>query len=307
VDIVLSVVIQSPEVADERMLNQLRMRKVDSGQYYGGQMTASAWATLANQHPMKNFTGLPLDGEDDVTVVDLGPGSGKPCVAAIAPFNHRVRTILCIDVSAGMAEQAAKYISQQTFQEVDCIIADFMCDAVQLRSALDADQRHKLFLLLGGTAGNFPQQFVLAAIHSLLGTSDRLLIGLGLYDPADPEKELSTSAQFFASQTNCQFGLSFLNACGHNADHRHAFTRLEDDPEEQQIKVVRGFYRFEADVTLRVGREAILFRKDEELQFVESRRYPRGWVAPYLQRHGLTVVDFREFDRHGLYLCRRGS
>src|SRR5205814_1274887 len=117
---------------------QLRARKVDSGQYFGGEGTARAWAVLAERHPMKDVSGLPLDGQDGVTVIDLGPGSGMPCVAAVAPFRDRVRSIVCVDTSAAMAEQAACLIRAETSRPVDCVVADFLRDGAQLRQALDA-------------------------------------------------------------------------------------------------------------------------------------------------------------------------
>ena len=301
------VVLQTPEQFNQRMLDQLRNRKVDVGQYFGGPPTAHAWATLADRHPMKDIIGLPLDGQGGVTVIDLGPGSGKPCVAAIAPFRDRVRVVVCVDASSDMAEQAARHIHAETSKEVHCIVADFLRDAFQLRKRLDAYSTQKVFMCLGGTIGNFSQKYAFGAIRSLLSNDDRLLLGLGLYDPEQPDKELKALGDFFASEVNCRFGLSFLKASGCNPDHRQAHSRCEDDPEEKGVKVVRGFYRFLEDTTLAVGDESVLFRQGEELQFVESRRYPRGAVVPYLRMHGFEILDFRDFERHGLYLCRPDS
>lgn len=55
---------------------------------------------------------------------------------------------------------------------------------------------------------------------------------------------------------------------------------------------------------LTVGTERIAFKKGEELQFVESRRYPKDRMEEYLRKHGLEVVAQRDQGRHGVFLSR---
>jgi uncharacterized SAM-dependent methyltransferase len=299
--------IQDEGLARHRMIDQLRARKVDSGQYYGDQLTATRWAELSQLHPTKNIDGLSLDGQGSITVVDLGPGSGWPCVATIQPFKTRVGTIVCVDTSEAMASQAAVFIQTETGIGVRCIVADFFRDAQQLRESLDGVPGSKAFLCLGGTAGNCLQRFALGALRSLLAPGDRLLIGLGLYDEDDPELELRTSANFYASEANCRFGLSFLTACGGKPDHRDAFCVYEDDPEERGVKIIRGYYRFPEDTTLHVGEEQVTFKKGDELRFLEARRYPRKATDSYLRKHGFDILASKDYGRHGLYLCQLGT
>src|SRR5947209_3805558 len=108
------IVIQTPELACRRMAEQLRRKTVDSGQYFGDEPTATAWTELTEhgQTPMQQAGRIPLDpvGDTDLTVVDLGPGSGKPCERVLGPIRDRVREIKLIDVSAAMLHLAKAHL-----------------------------------------------------------------------------------------------------------------------------------------------------------------------------------------------------
>lgn len=304
-------VLQSPDTAQQRLVAQLRAKKVDSGQYYGGKETAEAWKVWSEHHPMKHLSSLPLDEamQGDVCVVDLGPGTGKPCVAVMQKFRDRVREVIGVDVSPPMLHMAMEHIRGHIAAPVRGIVADFLHDAGALAAVLKTVPRQKVTLCLGGTAGNFPQRKALACLRSLLQDNDRLLLGLGLYEDAHVDQELQVLGDLFSSEANCRFGLRFLAACGGTSDHRLTFSRSEDDPEEEGVKVVRVFYRFPRDTVLTVGAEHVAFTKGEELQFVESRRYPKDRIEEYLRKHGLEVVNKLDLGKHGLFLssCRGSS
>jgi uncharacterized SAM-dependent methyltransferase len=206
-----------------------------------------------------------------------------------------------------MLVMAMEYIRGKTAAPVRGMVADFLRDADKLAVKLRASRHQKLILCLGNTAGNFSQREMFCALRSLLQGNDRLLLGLGLYEAAHADQELQALGDLFSSAANCRFGLRFLAACGGRADHRLTFARAEDDPEEEGVKVVRLFYRFPKDTALTVGAHQVDFARDEVLQWVESRRYPKGRVEEYLAKHGLKVVAQRTEGNHGIFLTCLGS
>lgn len=300
-------VIQSPQVEQQRLVAQLRGKKVDSGQYYGGGETADAWKVWSEHHPMKDPPSLPLDDgmRGKICVVDLGPGTGKAGVAVMQAFRHCVRQVIGVDTSPAMLHMALEHMQGKISASVRGIVANFLQDAGALTAELRTIPRQKVVLCLGNTAGNYAQREMFACFRSLLKNNDRLILGLGFYEDAHADEELRELGRLFSSEANCRFGLRFLAACGVQADHRLAFPRYENDPEEG-VKVVRMFYRFPKDTVLTVGAEHIVFRQDEELQFTESRRYPKGRIQEYLQRHGLNVVDKIDQGKHGIFLTCLG-
>lgn len=302
-------VLQSPATEQQRFAAQLRAKQVDSGQYYGGRQTAEAWKAWSAHHPMRELPSLPLDDgvPGEICVVDLGPGTGRPCVAATREFGDRIGEVIGVDTSPAMLHLALQHIREHIVVPVRGIVADFLRDAETLAGDLRTVPHPKVVLCLGGTAGNFPQREALASLRSLLQSNDRLLLGLGFYTDAHADEELQKLGDLFSSEANCRFGLRFLAACGGVADHRFTFSHHEDDPQEAGVKVVRLFYRFPVDTVLTVGAERIAFKRGDTLQFVESRRYPKDRLQEYLRRHGLDVVGRADQGNHGIFLTRRAS
>jgi hypothetical protein len=90
-----TLVIQTVEMTERRMVEQLRSRKVDAGLYsIGGAPTAQAWKELDDKYPPPWDIAYSLIGNHyggERCVVDLGPGSGQACLAAIGPFLEHIR------------------------------------------------------------------------------------------------------------------------------------------------------------------------------------------------------------------------
>ena len=97
-----TLVIQTAAMMERRMVDQLRRRRVDVGLYFGEELMAGAWKAYDQKYqstsdiangPTRNRYG----GER--CVVDLGPGSGKPCLAAITAYIDHIDEIVVVDVS----------------------------------------------------------------------------------------------------------------------------------------------------------------------------------------------------------------
>lgn len=300
--------IQTPEALHRRMFEQLRRRRVDAGQYFG-EAAARTWAERESLLPAEQVAGVPLAGEipPPLCVVDLGPGSGRPCVRVVRSLGRGVGQVVCVDTSVAMLALAGATIRAELGMDCTLVVADFLEDAARLRELLAAVRLPKLFLCLGGTAGNFNQRFALHALRSLLTPADRLVLGLGLYPAGAPLQSLEGAAAVYASEANCRFGLSWLSACGATPDYRCARSAVDVDGEEPEVLVIRAFYRFPERTVLTVGSDRVAFAAGEEVQYVESRRFPHDGVGRHLARHGLQIVADQAGATHGEYLCRRAD
>ena len=145
------MVIQTTEMTERRMLDQLRRRKVDVGLYFGEDRIAQAWKeyddTYQSTTEIANGPTSVHHGADRC-VVDLGPGSGKPCLAAITSFVDHVQEIALVDVSQAMLSMAQCYLQKNTRAIVTTIIADFFsgCKSIAFGSRkLSATKAFPLF------------------------------------------------------------------------------------------------------------------------------------------------------------------
>jgi uncharacterized SAM-dependent methyltransferase len=300
-----TIVIQTTEMTERRMLDQLRRRRVDVGLYFGEERMAQAWKEYDDTYQSTTEIAngpTNLHHGPDRCVVDLGPGSGKPCLAAITSFVDHVQEIALVDVSQAMLSMAQCYLQKNTRAIVTSIIADFFQDAKALNSALESFPRPRLFLCLGGTVGNRSPNYSLPMLGSLLGEGDCLLLDFYFYPPMRTEDFLTDVARRYVAEGNC-FGLQFLMACGAEPTYRHTFAGVGADDNDLNVKVIRGYYRFPTETVLTVGKEQVTFQAGEQLQFLESRRFLKSEVEHYLEKYGLRLIASQQFQKHGLYLC----
>ena len=192
------IVIQTTEMMEYRMGEQLRRRKVDSSLYaLGGEWTAQAFKKWDEESPPPwDITHGPSRDHygGERCVVDLGPGSGQPCLAAIKVILDHIHEIVLVDVSPEMLSMAQDYLHRNTQAAITCIIADFLQDAAALDAVLKGFPRPRLFLCLGRTVGNFDQCYVLRTLQSYLREDDYLLLDVGLYPPKHTEDFLKDLA-----------------------------------------------------------------------------------------------------------------
>jgi SAM-dependent methyltransferase len=195
------IVIQTTEMMEHRMEKQLRRRKVDAAGLYaiGGVPTAQAWKELDDKYQppwdiAHSLIGNRYGGER--CVVDLGPGSGQPSLAAIGPFLGYIREIILVDVSSSMLSIARECLQRNTRATVSCIIADFLQDANALDTALKGFPQPRLFLCLGCTAGNFNQPYALSVLRSYLKERRSSSAGFRPVSPASLRRLLEELSQY---------------------------------------------------------------------------------------------------------------
>lgn len=292
--------IQSKSLLEERLLDQFKNKKVDSGQFYGGSEMAERWEKCSSQNKMIDVGTISLDREyEKLLVVDLGPGTGIPCTQITKLFKERIQGVIGIDVSEAILLKAMKKIG--TNYHVVGILADFIRDADKIKKVLDEERQNKLFLILGNTVGNYNQSLVFTTLSSFLNEKDRAIIGLRLYKGKEKIQEL---ADFFISKENCRFGTYFLEACGMKEDYENNFSIIKDDPQEEGVKVIECFHRFKYNQTLTVSNKRVAFKKGDVVQFLESRQYNDKLMPKLLKKYGLELIITQVKKDQALYLCK---
>ena len=100
------------------MVEQLRRKKVDAAFYsIGGAPTAQAWKEWDDRYPPPWDTAPSLIGDycrGERCVVDFGPGSGQPTLAAIRSFLDHIHEIVLVDVSQAILAIAQDYLYKNT-------------------------------------------------------------------------------------------------------------------------------------------------------------------------------------------------
>jgi uncharacterized SAM-dependent methyltransferase len=303
-----TLVIQTAERMERRTVDQLRRRKVDTGLYaVGGEPVAQAWKELHDRYPLpwditQGLLGDHYRGER--CVVDLGPGSGQPCLAAIRSFVGRLREIVLVDVSPAMLSVAQDHLQRNIRAAISSIVADFLEDAESLGAALRGCSQPRLFVCLGCTVGNFNQRYALSTLRSFLGEAEHILLDFGLYPCERTEDSWKNLANLYGEGTYF-FGRHSLAACGAELAYQHTFTSVEGDNDDPEVQVIRVFYRFPEETALVVGKEKVTFNAGEHLQIHESRRFLADCLERHLNKYGLGVVTSQHCESRGVFLCRK--
>jgi uncharacterized SAM-dependent methyltransferase len=286
--------IQSPQVFQQRVADQLEKREVDTGQYFG-QEAAFQWEECAKHGKIASFPDMDI-GRRQVSVIDLGPGTGKPCVSLAKNWN--ISGTVVVDVSEYILHQAMELISNQS--PVRGVVADFVRDNSAVMENIQ--EQPKIILCVGNTIANFRQQMILPLLHSMLSEHDKILIGVRLYQDEDSIRKLT---EFFASETNCLFGTAFLAECGAKDRLENNRGQYANDPEEEGVRVIDVFHQFNEQETLAVGDSRILFQAGESIRFLRSRQYEQEAIPDLLRKYGLEVIQTSTADTQGFFLCKK--
>lgn len=307
-----SHIIQDLGSQNARLIEQLQKRSVDAGQYYGEWLTANRWRAWAGLHPQSSVSSIPLDEEapENVVVVDFGPGTAGPSIAAIREFHDRVQQVTCVDTSNEIGLMAAENYQSQLHIPAKVLVADFIRDSGEILSVINMDARSKVCLCLGNTVANYDQTTSFSRLRSMLGDNDdRFIFGLGIHDGTNADERIRKLGEILCSPENLRFGLEFLRQYGVDTDPKHVSYEVLDDPDERDVKVVHVLYEFPEGKYVKVDEQlhpsGVRFKKGEKILIVESRRYPKKGMEAFFKRHNLDLLDQRDFGSHGLFLTKR--
>jgi SAM-dependent methyltransferase len=121
------IVIQTTEMMEHRMAEQLRRKRMDVASLYsiGGPPTAQAWKEWDDRYPLpwditRGLIGDHYGGEQ--CVVDLGSGTGRTCLAAIGSVLDHIGEVVLVDVSPEMLSIAQGYLQRNTPATITCVM-----------------------------------------------------------------------------------------------------------------------------------------------------------------------------------------
>ena len=172
-------------------------------------------------------------------IVELGSGSSsktRTLLRAPAAANH-LRRYIPFDVSEGIVRSSAEeLVDEFPYLSVHGVIGDFERDLGRIPKATG----RRLVLFLGGTIGNFDPgeraRFLSSAASTLMGSDDRLLIGMDLVKDVPTIEAAYNDAQGVTAAFNLnvlrvlnrELGANFdLDAYAHQAFFNEEASRIE--------------------------------------------------------------------------------
>ena len=241
-------------------------------------------------------------------LVELGSGSpdkARLLLDAMFARGALVRYVP-VDVSeAALTDAAAELASEYEGLQIHGVVADF---ERQLDRMPQADGTPRVVALLGSTIGNFPpasRRALLAQIATLLGASDRLLIGADLVkDPAVLEAAYNDSQGVTA-----EFNRNILYVINRELDgdfdppafEHVAFFDPRQEWMEMRLRARRKMTVRIADLGLEVS-----FARREEVSTEISAKFTRARLRSDLAAAGLEVREWYTDDEERFALAVAG-
>lgn len=287
-NIVLKI-IQTQDLELDRLYNQLQNKKIVSGQYFGGLAVSKSWNRLYLQSS-KTLTHISLPTSpksEHICPVVLGVGNGIPTLNTLIKNINHISTLVLIDTSLEMLNLAIPKIQKVLCCPILAIVADFVLDQREILQILNDIMEKKIYICLGYTAGNYRQPLIMETFNKYLNLNDNLLLELAQFISID---HLTQQAKHYASKDNCLFGLKWLEQCGHAPNYGSTKATFTKDPDCSTIYTISGYYIFDSETTIHIKDKFITYKPKDNLQFVESRRYPKNILINYLKQYRLTTV-----------------
>jgi L-histidine N-alpha-methyltransferase len=229
-------------------------------------------------------------------LVELGAGASDKARVLLDAMRESVpthpRRYIPFDVSQSVVNDAARTLTED-YQDLQVygVVGDFERHLEHIPDPEDGVGQSRIVALLGGTIGNFPpgtRRNVLGKIASLLGSSDRLLLGTDLVkDPHVIEAAYNDAAQITA-----EFNRNVLRVLNRELDadfqpdsfEHIAFYDRRNEWVEMRLRATRASSVYIADVDLRVD-----FAAGEELRTEISAKFTRARIEADLEAAGLEL------------------
>jgi L-histidine N-alpha-methyltransferase len=238
-----------------------------------------------------------------VELVELGAGASDKARVLLDAMRDAgtLRRYVPFDVSQSVVNDAARTLTKD-YQDLQVygVVGDFERHLEHIPDPEDGVGGSRVVALLGGTIGNFPpgtRRNVLAKIASLLGPSDRLLLGTDLVkDPRVIEAAYNDAAQITA-----EFNRNLLRVLNRELDadfqpdsfEHIAFYDRRNEWVEMRLRATRASSVYIADLDLRVE-----FAAGEELRTEISAKFTRAHIEADLEAAGLELERWFTDSEH---------
>ncbi|MBP9742410.1 MAG: L-histidine N(alpha)-methyltransferase [Burkholderiales bacterium] len=300
-------IVQTQEMELDRLYSQIKMKKVDVGQYFGGTLIANAWNNLY-YNLNRIIPDIPPDlipNNNQFCPVILGVGNGLPSLKLLSPYLNKLSTLILIDTSLEMLNLAIAQIKNYITCPIIGLVANFILDQQAVQNILQNISEPKIFICLGYTVGNYNQEVILNIFYTYLNLKDQLLIEIAYFTSVS---DLEKDATYYISQENCNFGLKWLEACGHIPMYRLTNATFEKDLNISEIFVIKGNYTFHNTTTLYIGKSqhrALTFTAGENIQFVETRRYLKNSMIQHFEKYKLYTLFIQHQQKSSFIMLEK--
>lgn len=317
----------------EQFADGLSKRTVDSKFTYWGQEVTKQYIELlqTNQYKMRKITSDLLS--DNITkiikkisneskgirVISLGIGDGykdaiilnKICEIVNTPIDYWI-----IEFSYEMLKIGLKNV-QEKLGEVNNRRIDsklFQTDFLDINILVDLlnDDKINLFLLLGNTLGNFPEDVLLNKISSVMHIGDYFLIDNQIKGENKlTTKEARTLYAMYDTKKYKDYIFSILNNAQIKREDGDIKTQVI--PYNPNIDILRKYkcatvvqeFTFKVNKEVTIGGKKIPFNKGTIIPVIYSRKYTKNALIDLLEKYFYTVFPFYHQNQYALILCQK--
>lgn len=130
----------------------------------------------------------------DFDVVSFGPGDGRKEIHILESYyKNYTFQYFPIDISSHLLDLTiSRFITSEHLKhgEIRAINCDFFKLDNNIKDLIENKERRKIFILLGGTIGNYREKSLFEKLSSIMNDGDLLFIGFELFKKLDDLKDL---------------------------------------------------------------------------------------------------------------------
>ncbi|MCZ6792433.1 MAG: L-histidine N(alpha)-methyltransferase [Planctomycetota bacterium] len=263
------------------------------------------YLTRAEREILERYGGECLGGlPDDVTLVELGSGSGVKTRLLIDELLARQDTLTYVPVdisSSAIEESSRELVRDYAHLEVEAVVGEYAEGLAHLHERQDAA---RLILWLGSNVGNLDRTEAAAFLKSVpLRRDDRLLLGVDLEKERDVLEAAYDDSQGVTARFNKNLLARINRDLGGEFDLDSFRHRAVYDAEVGRVEMYLVSQRAQ-EVRVRQLGLAVPFAAEESIHTENSHKYsPRG--IDRLARDAGLRVDGRWFDEKRRFSVNR--
>lgn len=332
----INAVIDLQEDSDtllQQFADGLSMRNVDSKFTYWGQEVTKQYIELlnTNQYRMPKITSELISsnistivrqmdiGAKGIRVISLGIGDGykdsiilnKICEMTNVPIDYWI-----IEFSYEMLKIGLKNVREKLGDNNRRIVpklfqTDFL--AIGILSDLLTDDKINLFLLLGNTLGNFPEDMLLNKISAVMHKGDYFLIDNQIKGERKLTKnERDSLYAMYDTKKYKDYIFSILNNAQIKRGDGDIKTRVTEYKDannailrQYNCSTVIQEFIFKTDKEVTIGGKKIPFNRGTIIPVIYSRKYTKNALCALLENHFSISKSFYRNTQYALILCQK--
>lgn len=247
------------------------------------------------------------DGHKDAMILkELCKKSEAPIEYWIIEFSYDMAKIGLKNIKKDLGDKNFNKITPKLFQ------IDFL--EISLLSNMMKDEKVNLFLLLGNTLGNFPEDLLLDSIQSVMRNYDYFLIDNQIKGENKlTARECKALNNMYNTQKYKEYIYSILEIAQLQKTDGEIRTKVTDDtsPTSEILAgfncaIVRQEFVCSKNKTVMIGNRPVKYTKDTIISVIYSRKYSKCALNALLSNY-FEIIDGPYYleNKYALILCQK--